>query len=43
MSPAVPVDANDPALGYAVDVTPSQGFAWLQSGYAVLIDVRTDA
>ena len=43
MPPAVPVDANDPALGYSVDVTPSQAFVWLQSGEAVLIDVRTDA
>ena len=34
---------NDPALGYAGDVTPSQAFAWWQSGEAVLVDVRTDA
>lgn len=30
-------------LGYAGDVTPEQAFAWLQSGQAVMVDVRTDA
>ena len=34
---------NNPALGYAGDVTPMQAFAWWQSGDAVLVDVRTDA
>ena len=36
-------DVNNRALGYAGDVTPSQAFAWWQSGDAVLVDVRTDA
>ena len=43
MSIATPENTNDPALGYAGDVTPSQAFAWWQSGDAVLVDVRTDA
>jgi len=32
-----------PASGYAGDVTVQLAFAWLQSGEAVLVDVRTDA
>jgi len=31
------------AEGYAGDVTPQQAWQWVQSGEAVLIDVRTDA
>ena len=31
------------AEGYAGDVTPQTAWAWVQSGEAVLIDVRTDA
>ena len=32
-----------PADGYAGDVTPETANAWMQSGAAVLVDVRTDA
>jgi rhodanese-related sulfurtransferase len=39
-----PADAGPPpAQGYAGDVTPALAWAWLQSGDAVLVDVRTDA
>ncbi len=31
------------AEGYAGDVTPQQAWQWVQSGQAVLVDVRTDA
>ena len=32
-----------PASGYAGDVSPLVAFDWVQSGEAVLVDVRTDA
>lgn len=32
-----------PASGYAGDVSPQLAFAWVQSGEAVLVDVRSDA
>lgn len=32
-----------PASGYAGDVPPELAWQWLQSGQAVLVDVRTDA
>lgn len=32
-----------PAAGYAGDVTPEQAAQWIDSGEAVLVDVRTDA
>ena len=32
-----------PAQGYAGDVSPQLAWSWLQSGEAVLVDVRTDA
>ncbi|MES2399983.1 MAG: rhodanese-like domain-containing protein [Pseudomonadota bacterium] len=32
-----------PADGYAGDVSPALAFEWMQSGEAVLVDVRTDA
>ena len=32
-----------PATGYAGDVSPELAWRWVQSGQAVLIDVRTDA
>ena len=32
-----------PASGYAGDVSPELAWQWLQSGQAVLVDVRTDA
>lgn len=32
-----------PASGYAGDVFPALAWQWLQSGQAVLVDVRTDA
>ena len=31
------------ATGYAGDVSPEQAWAWVQSGEAELVDVRTDA
>ena len=30
-------------LGYAGDITPQTAWEWMQSGEAVLVDVRTDA
>ena len=32
-----------PASGYAGDISPQLAWAWVQSGEAVLVDVRTDA
>ena len=32
-----------PAQGYAGDVTPQLAWEWVQSGAALLVDVRTDA
>jgi len=32
-----------PASGYAGDIAPALAWQWLQSGKAVLVDVRTDA
>ena len=32
-----------PALGYAGDITASLAWQWVQSGEAVLVDVRSDA
>lgn len=32
-----------PAQGYAGDIPPELAWQWLQSGEAVLVDVRTDA
>lgn len=32
-----------PAAGYAGDIAPQLAFQWVQSGAAVLVDVRTDA
>ena len=43
MSTDLRINVNDAVLGYAGDVTPSEAFAWWQSGEAVLVDVRTDA
>lgn len=40
--PAVPMQAL-PASGYAGDVTPQLAWSWVQSGDAVLVDVRSDA
>ena len=31
------------AAGYAGDIAPALAWQWLQSGHAVLVDVRTDA
>ena len=31
------------AKGYAGDITPEQAWEWVQSGEAVLVDVRSDA
>ena len=33
----------EPAQGYAGDVSPQLAFRWIESGEAVLVDVRTDA
>ena len=48
MSSAPPPPSPDrlqprPAKGYAGDVTPELAWQWLQSGDAVLVDVRSDA
>ncbi len=40
---AAATDAPRPAEGYAGDVSPQLAWQWVQSGQAVLIDVRTDA
>jgi rhodanese-related sulfurtransferase len=32
-----------PGKGYAGDLSPEQAWLWVQSGQAVLVDVRTDA
>ena len=40
MSDAMQVQA---AAGYAGDVSPQLAWQWVQSGQAVLVDVRTDA
>ena len=43
-SSAKPLEAHSPtSLGYAGDISPAQAWAWVQSGEAVLVDVRTDA
>jgi rhodanese-related sulfurtransferase len=45
-APAQPSPLPDgvrPADGYAGDVSPETAYAWMQSGDAVLVDVRTDA
>lgn len=42
-STASPSHQVHPATGYAGDVPVQLAFAWLQSGEAVLVDVRTDA
>ncbi|KAF1046211.1 rhodanese-like domain-containing protein [Xylophilus sp.] len=41
-TPNSPADVR-PAEGYAGDVTPETAWQWVQSGAAVLVDVRTDA
>ena len=39
-----PADAGvQAATGYAGDIAPALAWQWLQSGAAVLVDVRTDA
>ena len=38
-----PEDSPRPAAGYAGDITPALAWQWLQTGQAVLVDVRTDA
>lgn len=38
-----PLSGVQPAPGYAGDVSPELAWAWVQSGEAVLVDVRTDA
>ncbi len=40
---SVSVDAPQPAQGYAGNVSPALAWQWMQSGEAVLVDVRTDA
>ncbi|SDM30922.1 thiosulfate sulfurtransferase [Oryzisolibacter propanilivorax] len=41
--PALLPDHPQTADGYAGDVSPELAWRWLQSGEAVLVDVRTDA
>lgn len=43
MSDSKPVDPVMPARGYAGDITPRTAWAWVQSGEALLVDVRTEA
>ena len=40
---STPDDGVQPATGYAGDISPVLAWQWLQSGQAVLVDVRTDA
>jgi rhodanese-related sulfurtransferase len=40
-APTLP--AVQSAVGYAGDISPEQAWAWVQSGEAELVDVRTDA
>ena len=40
---APPHAAVQAAEGYAGDISPALAWAWVQSGDAVLVDVRTDA
>ncbi|WCM89150.1 rhodanese-like domain-containing protein [Acidovorax sp. NCPPB 3576] len=42
-SPSSSPDRPQPAEGYAGDVSPELAWQWVQSGRAVLVDVRTDA
>ena len=37
------ISSVSPADGYAGDVTPQQAWQWVQTGQAVLVDVRSDA
>ncbi len=38
-----PLPASAKPVGYAGDLTPEQAAAWVASGEAVLVDVRSDA
>jgi rhodanese-related sulfurtransferase len=43
-SPTIPtLPALQAASGYAGDVSPEQAWAWVQSGEAEIVDVRSDA
>ena len=43
-APTTPLAPDvQPAAGYAGDISPEQAWAWVQSGEAELVDVRTDA
>ncbi|WP_295522410.1 rhodanese-like domain-containing protein [Limnohabitans sp. Rim8] len=42
-SSAPTLPAVQSAVGYAGDISPEQAWAWVQSGEAELVDVRTDA
>ena len=39
----MPSNIKNSASGYAGDVTVQQAYAWVASGQAVLVDIRTDA
>ena len=39
----LPFDTKSSSLGYAGNVTLQQAFAWVETGQAVLVDIRTDA
>ncbi|RYX96403.1 MAG: rhodanese-like domain-containing protein [Comamonadaceae bacterium] len=40
---SAPHSCVKPAEGYAGDLSPQEAWAWVQSGEAVMVDVRTDA
>ena len=42
-APATAPHQVHPAAGYAGDISPQLALAWMQSGEAVLVDVRSDA
>ena len=42
-TPAPTLPSIQAATGYAGDISPEQAWAWVQSGEAKLVDVRTDA
>lgn len=41
--PVPSTQSPQPAKGYAGDISPEQAWAWVQSGEAELVDVRSDA
>lgn len=43
LTPVPTLSPIQAATGYAGDISPEQAWAWVQSGEAELVDVRTDA